>query len=151
MKPYQIILWSTLGVLLGFPILAVLCIWFLSIIGLYEYPARSSSAPPSQNTPSASQPSNTQPDNRPEDLLAKIDGAPGSGETYARLLDSAETKCSENRMKIADMTVKAVEIAREEGNQTNNLDMLNGLNNALQPLESKTNCAEILTAIVLTM
>jgi hypothetical protein len=114
-------------------------------------PQQSIEVTTSQETPADLPETSVDSSNRPEDLLAQIDGNPNEADVYEKLLDSAELKCDESRIQLADMTVKSVEIARDEGKATSNLDMLNGLNNAVESLESETECSQILAAILLMM
>jgi len=89
----------------------------------------------------------------PEEDLAIIDRNPSNVEQYRNLLDEVEQKCDEPRRSIADMTAKGVEIARSEGANTNNLDMLNGLRIVLNgyPTGEKHECAQDITALVIVM
>lgn len=101
-------------------------------------------APPPRST-------NRSADKLPEELLAIIDGVPNSAGIYARLLDRLEPKCNENRMLIADMTVKSVELAGDEGVSTSNLDMLNGLHTALSDVDFEMQCAEVYALVITIM
>lgn len=107
-------------------------------------PAPQPVAPPPQST-------NSSADKPPEELLAIIDGVPSSAGVYARLLDQLEPKCTENRMLIADMTVKSVQLAGNEGVRTNNLEMLNGLHTVLSDVDFEMKCAEIYAAVITIM
>jgi hypothetical protein len=108
-------------------------------------------APPPQPVALPLQSTNSSADKSPEELLAIIDGVPSSAGIYARLLDQLEPKCTEDRMLIADMTVKSVQLAGDEGVSTSNLDMLNGLHTALPPLDFKVECAEVYALLIITM
>lgn len=86
-----------------------------------------------------------------EEKMALIDGLPGRESTYASLLDQLEPKCTENRMLIADMTVKSVQLAGDKGVRTNNLEMLNGLHTVLSAVDFEMECAEIYALVITIM
>lgn len=86
--------------------------------------------------------------------LAVTDSNEAYEQTYNALLDTVEPRCNESRETIGDMVYKSVQIARERGLRTSNLDMLNGLNTATEPLgeaKTSTKCSEILAAMILIM
>ena len=84
-------------------------------------------------------------------LLAKIDGNVKLEAVYQKLLDSAEPKCTEDRQKIGDMTVKSVELAKQQGIQTSNFDMLNGLAIRLREVDKPTSCSQMYAYLLTIM
>ncbi len=90
----------------------------------------------------------------PEYLLASIDaGEPLSVDdpsisTYARLLDSLDEKCEEERSLIGDQAVLATELLADEGLSITVLEGLQGMDGSI-PEESPTlYCAEIAAACI---
>jgi hypothetical protein len=87
----------------------------------------------------------------PEQDLAIIDGngkpIAGSEKVFASLLDRAEPKCTEGRRGVADLSVKAVEVAKSNGARTNNFDMLTGALKILDLYEKPQECFGIFVAI----
>lgn len=89
----------------------------------------------------------------PEQDLALIDGngssAAGSEKIFASLLDETEPKCTEGRRGIADLTVKAVEVAKSKGVKTSNFDMLLGASKILAQYDYPQECLDIFAALAL--
>ena len=88
----------------------------------------------------------------PEYLLASIDaGEPLSVDdpsigTYARLLDSLDEKCEEERSLIGDQAVRATELLADAGIRVTALEGLQGIDGSI-PEESPTlNCSEVAAA-----
>ena len=93
----------------------------------------------------------------PEYLLASIDaGEPLSVDdpsigTYARLLDSLDEKCEEERSLIGDEAVQATELLADEGISITVLTGLRVMDGSI-PEESPTlNCAEVAAAWITTL
>lgn len=104
---------------------------------------------PNSNTSVANVPAS---ERTPEQNLALIDGktTQGAEKPYASLLDQLEPKCNEDRTAIADMTVVAVKLVKDNGKSTDNLDMLTGLRNATEE-QSRQDCKEMYTLLVRTV
>ncbi|MGI0484007.1 hypothetical protein ACN4EK_01150 [Pantanalinema rosaneae CENA516] len=85
----------------------------------------------------------------PEQNLALVDGKSwqGAEQPYASLLDQLGSKCNEDRTAIADMTVVAVKLIKNNGKSTDNLDMLTGLRNATED-QNRQSCKEMYTLLI---
>jgi hypothetical protein len=83
----------------------------------------------------------------PEELLAVIDGQPKQVAEYAILLDQLMPKCQENRMLLADMSVKTQELLTQKGASANNLQILNAAYQSVEPYSEPQKCAEAFALI----
>jgi uncharacterized protein involved in exopolysaccharide biosynthesis len=80
-------------------------------------------------------------------LLAVIDGQPKQVAEYAILLDQLMPKCQENRMLLADMSVKTQELLTQKGASANNLQILNAAYQSVEPYSEPQKCAEAFALI----
>ncbi|HTL88135.1 MAG TPA: hypothetical protein VL134_01955 [Leptolyngbya sp.] len=91
----------------------------------------------------------------PEQDLAVIDGngrpIDGSEAVIAALLDRAEPKCTEGRRGVADLSVKAVEVAKSKGARTSNFDMLTGALKVLDLYDQPQECLGVFAALVVSV
>jgi hypothetical protein len=104
-----------------------------------------------QSVPQPYSGTNRVPDKSIEEKLAVIDGLPGLESTYGRLLDQIDAKCTQDRTQIADIVVRSVEVAFQNGHRTNTLDMLEAGQIAVRSTDFKFDCVEIFSLIVTMM
>lgn len=83
--------------------------------------------------------------NTPEYLLASIDKqskdvSASELAPYTKALDQLVPKCQESRMALADMSEATREILTKKGAKTNNLELLNGVYQAVQPYQTSQKC-----------
>ena len=102
---------------------------------------------PSNLSLSTSNPSNPSlSTSSPEYLLAGIDKqskdvSASELAPYTQALDQLESKCRESRMALADMSAATKEILTKKGAKATNLELLNGVYQAVQPYENPQKCA----------
>ncbi|PZU91892.1 MAG: hypothetical protein DCE90_19245 [Pseudanabaena sp.] len=82
----------------------------------------------------------------PEYLLAGIDNQSKDVSAselvpYIQVLDQLESKCQESRMALADMSAATKEILTKKGAKATNLELLNGVYQAVQSYENPQKCA----------
>jgi hypothetical protein len=70
---------------------------------------------------------------------------------YGSALDAAEGKCRQGRDEVADMAVRATQLADENGMQASVMDMLEGVSGAVPEDLAPMDCAEILSSILVLM
>ena len=115
---------------------------FLVIIGLYIlglFVGNNQPTSPASSSPVLSSPVETE--RSPEELLAVIDGQPQKIAEYAILLDQLMPKCQEDRMLLADMSVKTQELLTQKGARANNLQILNAAYQSVKPYSEPQECA----------
>jgi hypothetical protein len=82
----------------------------------------------------------------PEYLLAGIDKqskdvSAGELAPYTQALDQLESKCQESRMALADMSEATREILIKKGAAASNIELLNGVYQAVQPYTTPQKCS----------
>lgn len=82
----------------------------------------------------------------PEYLLAGIDKqskdvSASELAPYTQALDQLESKCQESRMALADMSAATREILIKKGASASNIELLNGVYQAVQSYETPQKCA----------
>jgi hypothetical protein len=100
------------------PILCIGCVALLTLTGCQNAPA-------------------------PEQNLATIDGKKADTQTYAALLDEVTPKCTEDRVKIADLTTQSVNAIKQKGKAVTNLEMLSELRDSLKTQQGQQNCTNL--------
>ncbi len=115
---------------------------FFVIIGLYIFGLFvGTNQPTSPASKSPVLPSPIAIERKPEELLAVIDNQPGRVTEYAILLDQLMPKCQEDRMLLADMSVKTQELLTQKGARANNFQILNAAYQNVKPYNEPQKCA----------
>lgn len=70
---------------------------------------------------------------------------------YRQALDVATSRCNEDRQDVADMSVRAMQIAEENGTPSSILEMLRAIPEAVPPDMAPTSCSETFAAILTLM
>ncbi len=120
------------------------------IVGLFTVPAYCSNRPRPVETTSSTSTSSASTSgistSSPEYLLAGIDKqsqdvSASELAPYTQALDQLETKCQESRMALADMSAATREILIKKGASASNIELLNGVYQAVQSYETPQKCA----------
>lgn len=135
-------------IITGYVFLAILIVGFSSCSYLSNLPRNvQTSSNSSTSISSTSNPSNPSlSTSSPEYLLAGIDKqskdvSASELAPYTQALDQLESKCRESRMALADMSAATKEILTKKGAKATNLELLNGVYQAVQPYENPQKCA----------
>jgi hypothetical protein len=84
-----------------------------------------------------------------EEKLAVVDGnSPTTSTQYSYYLNLLETRCKEDRARLADITVSTVGIIKRKGSQVSNLEVLRSVENVTRSMSSDGfDCTEIFALI----
>jgi len=112
--------------------------------------SQSTPLPESQSNRSTSRSTSRNSEKTTEEKMAIIDGRSDLASTYGELLDKIDAKCTQNRTEVADIVVKSVEVAVQEGYRTDILDMLAAGHIATRSTDLQLDCVEVY-ALIITM
>jgi len=130
--------------IINLSIFVVILIVGFSSCSYFSNPPRNGQTSSSSSTSSQSNPNTST--SSPEYLLAGIDKqskdvSASELAPYTQALDQLETKCQESRMALADMSEATREILIKKGAKATNLELLNGVYQAVQSYETPQKCA----------
>ncbi|WP_156800349.1 hypothetical protein [Thalassoporum mexicanum] len=106
---------------------------------------------PNRQTVSTSPSTRDISNKKPEELLAIIDRSPSNVAPYAATLDKLELKCTENRMKIADMSAATQDIIAKKTIRPTNLELIQGVLTVTNELDSVQDCDQYFAAFAILM